>query len=206
MHYDSDFGFLNSITKALLISSSIAFGLLMKYFIYHFSALSLSDMTIYAFFTSSLLIYLVVHTVSAMYQNWLGSSDPSPLKIGSLMSSTILILLNRLGGGAGGGGGRSVGEVWGGGWGMRGCYTTFCHYPCTLHSLIPEDLYSETRMLFLHKENPIVSLFMKKIPLDTRASSWSPIQQFVNSLSQVVGVFTLFICFWSFSQLLPLLA
>jgi len=42
------------------------------------------------------------------------------------------------------------------------CYTTFCHCPCTPHSLILEDLYSEPRMLFLYGETPIMSLSMSR--------------------------------------------
>lgn len=92
IHYDSDFGFLNSTTKALLISLNVAFNLLMDYFIYHFNALSL---------TSSSLIYLSIHTALAMNQTLSGSSIASPLKIGSLMCRGSM--------GRGGG-------VWGGGW------------------------------------------------------------------------------------------
>ena len=48
------------------------------------------------------------------------------------------------------------------------CYTTFCHCPCTPHSLILEDLYSEPRMLCLHEETPIMCLFMSRsIPFCT---------------------------------------
>lgn len=70
-----------------------------------------------ALFTSSLLISLTIHTTSATNQNWSGPSIPSPLKTCSLFSLAI-ILLGGLGGDGGGGGG--VGEVWGGGWGVRG--------------------------------------------------------------------------------------
>jgi len=48
----------------------------------------------------------------------------------------------------------------------RGHYIAFYRCPCTPHSLILEDLYSEPCMLSHHEENPIVSLFMSKtIPL-----------------------------------------
>jgi len=113
IHCNSDVGFLNYGTKAFLITSNVAFNLLTEYFIYHVSALYLSNVMSRAFFTSSLLIYLATHTTSTTNQNWSRSSVPSPLKTGSLMSSAILLLLGGLGGGGG------VGEVWGGGWGVR---------------------------------------------------------------------------------------
>lgn len=118
MHCDSDLDFLNFHTNAFLISSIEAVELDTKYFVYHASALSHSVMTRRAFFTSSSVIYLTFYTASATNQNWSGSSDPSPLKIGTLMSLTIF-LLKGLGGGGGGGG---VGDLWGGGggWGARG--------------------------------------------------------------------------------------
>ena len=48
------------------------------------------------------------------------------------------------------------------------CYIKFCHCPCTPHSLILEDLYSEPHMLCVHEETPIVSLFMSRsIPFCT---------------------------------------
>ena len=38
------------------------------------------------------------------------------------------------------------------------CYTAFCHYPCTPHSLIVEDLYSEPYMLSHHEDPAFMSL------------------------------------------------
>lgn len=102
---DSDFGFLNYVTNACLISLIIAFRLLSEYFIYHVSTISHNDVMSCAFFKSSLLISIVVHTASTKDQNWSGSSHPNPLMTGNLMSSTIILLLDRLGGGDDGGGG-----------------------------------------------------------------------------------------------------
>ena len=42
------------------------------------------------------------------------------------------------------------------------CYKKISDCPCTPRSLILEDLYSEPRMLFLHGETPIMSLFMRR--------------------------------------------
>lgn len=111
MHYNSKFGFLSSLISVVLIHANILFWLF-EYFIHHVNALSRNVVTSCALFIVSSLIFFVSHTTSHKNENYSRSSNLVPLKIGSLISSTILLL-----GGGGGCGVGGVGGVGGGGWG-----------------------------------------------------------------------------------------
>ena len=64
-------------------------------------ARSRKEVMSYAVLTSRSIIFFVFHTASHKNQNCSGSSDPVPLKMGSLISSArwAMVVLGGLGGG-----------------------------------------------------------------------------------------------------------
>ena len=86
MHCDSDLGFLNSQISAALMSAKTGFCVL-ENFINQVRAQSMKEVISYARRTSMSVMFFAVHTASHRNQNCSGSSDPVPLKTGSLMSS-----------------------------------------------------------------------------------------------------------------------
>ena len=84
---------LNSFFNSSLISYMV-FGcyMLVENFINHVRAMSLNVVVSCAFLISSLRTCLMFHTTSHRKKCWLGSSVPVPWKIGSLISSPILLL------------------------------------------------------------------------------------------------------------------
>ena len=90
IHCDSDLGFLNSVINAFLIwFSGLGCECPWTSFMYQLSARSLRVVLNWVLLTASLVTFLIFHTASHRNQCWSGSSDPSPLKIGSLISFFI---------------------------------------------------------------------------------------------------------------------
>ena len=79
----------------------------------HVRALSRKDVMSCEARTSGSVIFFAVHTASQRNQNCSGSSDPVPLKMGSLMSSArwAMVVLGGLGGGQDVDGGDLQGQV-----------------------------------------------------------------------------------------------
>ena len=101
MHCDSDLGFLNSRISAALMSAKTGFCVLAN-FINQVSAQSLKEVISCACQTSMFVMFFAVHTASHRNQNCSGSSDPVPLKTGSLISSSTCAIVDQGGGGGGG--------------------------------------------------------------------------------------------------------
>ena len=74
----------------------------------------LKEVMSYAVLTTGFVMFLAVHTASHKKQNCSGSSDPVPLKIGSLISSVMwaIVDLGGFGGGHEVGGGELTGLYW----------------------------------------------------------------------------------------------
>ena len=93
MHYDYNFGFLNSFFNSSLISCMV-FGccVLVENFINHVRALSLNVVSNCAFLVSLFCTCLMFHIASHRKKCWSRSSMPMPRKTGNLISSPILFL------------------------------------------------------------------------------------------------------------------
>lgn len=93
MHCNSDVGFLNSFFN-LSVISLIVFGcrVLVENYINDVRALPLNVVVNCALLMSWSCTCLMFHTASHRKKSWLGSSAPVPRKIGSLISSPILLL------------------------------------------------------------------------------------------------------------------
>ena len=97
---DSDLGFLNSLVMAALISSKVGVYIL-ENFMNQFKSRSRKEVMSCAVLTSRSVMFFAFHTASHKNQNCSGSSDPVPLKMGSLISSArwAMVVLGGLGGG-----------------------------------------------------------------------------------------------------------
>ena len=97
---DSDLGFLNYLIMAALISSNVGL-LVLENFMNHVRARSQKEVMSCAARTSRSVIFFTFQTASHKNQNCVGYSDPVPLKMGSLMSSSrwAMVVLGGLGGG-----------------------------------------------------------------------------------------------------------
>ena len=93
-------GFLNYLIIAALISSKVGLWIL-ENFMNQVKAWSRKEVMNCVVHTSRSVIFFAFHTTSHKNQNCSGSSDPVPLKMGSLISSArwAMEVLGVLGGG-----------------------------------------------------------------------------------------------------------
>ena len=91
IHCDSNLGFLNSLINTVLTCTRVL-AYLLEYFINQFNALSLNVVVNYAILISLFWTYMTFHIASHKNQCCSGSSNPVPLNIGSLISSSIMFL------------------------------------------------------------------------------------------------------------------
>ena len=90
MHCEFELGFLNYAINMFLISfSGLGYATPWTNCMYQLSAQSLRVVLNWSLLTASSLTYLILHTSSHKNQCWSGSSNPSPLNIGSLISFAI---------------------------------------------------------------------------------------------------------------------
>ena len=96
-----DFGLLNSLFSTVWISMIPAFGWSLEFLMYHVNARSCNALTSVSFLILSSTMPCASHTTLTMNHNWSGSSFPTPLNTGILITLAIL----NYGGGGGGVGG-----------------------------------------------------------------------------------------------------